>query len=542
MSDQQREGMSERFPDSAPAPADTAAPGIGLQRYLATLKAEWRLVALVVIIAITCGVVVAKLSGKQYEATAQVLVDQQGPVSAYLRTETASSDPERDLNTNVELIRVQPVAAAVRRRLGVTTSPADLLASVAVAPDSNSKIVSITARSSNPAMAALIANAFADEYQAFRARTARASVTAALASAHQQLDDLGPGGDGTTLGVRLARQINDLQTVGAFQTGGVQVIRHAGVPGAPAGHGAAFSGVLGAVLGLLLAATGVAVLARVDRRVREPTDVERVLGVPVLARAGRRHRSAGSHSRSPAAAEPYSGLAARLAFSPLRRRSDVLLVTATDPEAPTPEVALGLALALRRLGRDVILIEADLRAPRLAGAGDDESPGLTDILTGAAVRDSQLATLPRAPGDDAGEGEVRVLPAGRYPTSPEALLASDDMASLVRAARARWAVVLLVAAPLTRPGAVLPLARLARGALLVVSRERTTEQALSEALDDLDGTLIGAVLADPPARADRVGGSMRRSSRARSRAASREDAKHVAGSAAPYPTSEVTQP
>ena len=86
--------------------------------YLATLRRQWLLAALVVLTATVVGFVVASAKTPSYEATAQILLDRQDPVDALLGTSAPSPDPERDLNTSVQLVGLQPIASRVGRVSG----------------------------------------------------------------------------------------------------------------------------------------------------------------------------------------------------------------------------------------------------------------------------------------------------------------------------------------------------------------------------------------------------------------------------------------
>jgi uncharacterized protein involved in exopolysaccharide biosynthesis len=94
-------------------------PGEALERYVSTLRRWWPLAAAIVLVAMLTAVVVAMGRPKSYEATAKVLLGQQRQVEMVLGTGDYSPDPERELNTSVQLITLEPIADGVRRALGL---------------------------------------------------------------------------------------------------------------------------------------------------------------------------------------------------------------------------------------------------------------------------------------------------------------------------------------------------------------------------------------------------------------------------------------
>ena len=94
------------------------------------IRARSRLVLAIVLVAMGVAVAISLSSAKQYDATAQLLLRGEEPVNSLLDpagTAARSNDPERELNTQVELIKVGPSAHAVQRALGLSRSTDALL-------------------------------------------------------------------------------------------------------------------------------------------------------------------------------------------------------------------------------------------------------------------------------------------------------------------------------------------------------------------------------------------------------------------------------
>jgi capsular polysaccharide biosynthesis protein len=432
---------------SMPEPAPSNTPGQSLEPYVATLRRWWPLAAAIVLVATFAALVVSMARPKSYEATAKVLLGQQRQVDMVLGTGDYASDPERDLNTSVQLITLEPIADGVRRALDLNESASALVGRVTTAVDRNSNIVAISVRDAEAERAAVIANAFAAGYRDYRANAAQAAVQDAVASAQARLAQLESGPESDAL----RRELTRLEVAQAFQTGGVQIVHQATAASATSQPRPLTRGLVGALLGLVVAALTIVVLARTDRRAGGDDDLEEVTGVPVVGRI--------PHSGA-AAADAMVTLALTLARGRAGRApGGVLLLTSAGPDEGTPEVAFDLARALGAVGLKPIAIEADLRSPRFSEIlGLEDTGGLAAVLDGTGDVDSELVVV---------GAEAAVLPAGAATELPQTLLAGERMAAIVEEARERSDVVLIAGSPVGTFGDVLALAGLVHEVLLV---------------------------------------------------------------------------
>jgi polysaccharide biosynthesis transport protein len=468
-----------RTPEQAPS----KTPGEALERYASTLRRRWPLATAIVVVAMLAALVVAMARPKSYEATAKVLLGQQRQVEMVLGTGDYSSDPERELNTSVQLIRLEPIAEGVRRALGLRESPAALGARVTTAVDHNSNIVAITVSDGDAKRAAAIANAFAAGYREYRARSARAAVEDAIASAQARLAGLESEPERRALGAELTR----LEVAQALQTGGVQVVHEATAGSATSHPRPLRAALLGGLVGLMAAALAIVVLARTDRRAGGDDDLEEVTGRRVVAHIPR--------SRS-AAADAMMTLALSIARGGVGQSpAGVLLLTSAGPDEGAPEVAVGLARAFGAVGLKTVAIEADFRRPSFSKTlGLTEAGGLAAVLAGRRELETELVAI---------GPEAAVLPAGGTATLPQALLAGERMAATVEEACGRSDVVLLLAAPVGMFGDAVALAGVVHEALLVARVDVTRPDELGRAVAALTEAGIppaGIVSTERPAR------------------------------------------
>lgn len=458
--------------------------------YLRAIRRRWRLVFLLVLITTGVAVGLSVTADEQYEASAELLLRDQEPINSLLEpgASFAPADPERALNTQVELIETSGTAHAVRRLLDIDRSTDALLGQLEVETSNTSNIVTLTATDEDPRMSAAIANAFAEAYIAFRLDSARQRFRDAARLAETQLQALSEEDRSSPEGRELQARQRELEIAAALQTGGAELVRRASVPDAPSSPRPVLSGAVGLFLGLLLGAGAAIGRELLDRRLKDEQSIEAFFGLPVIAaipRAARRAGPAGDDGQR----EAYGLLAANLRFSSLSGESSALVVTSPGPEEGKTSVTLGLASALARLGLRVVAIEADLRRPAFARyAPLPPSAGLTGVLAGDAVLSSELirldATSWQPVADDVinGRPTIAVLPAGELPVTPQRMLTGPRMESLLKIARSLADVVLVDTAPVGTVNDAVGLFPMADAVAIVARLGRTNKDAARRAL------------------------------------------------------------
>jgi succinoglycan biosynthesis transport protein ExoP len=172
----------------------------------------------------------------------------------------------------------------------------------------------------------------------------------------------------------------------------------------------------------------------------------------------------------------------------------VILVTSPRPKAGKTTTVANLGISLAEIGRRVLLIDGDLRRPRLGKLfGLQFATGLSDALidggTGAITLDSVIRTSP-VPG-------LSVLPGGSEPANISKLLHSTYLDSLIETARSEYDFVLIDSPPMMGMADARLLSRNADGVILISRAGETSPEQLGEARERLadDGTpVIGTIL------------------------------------------------
>jgi tyrosine-protein kinase len=256
---------------------------------------------------------------------------------------------------------------------------------------------------------------------------------------------------------------------------------------------------LGALLGLLAGIAMAMARHALDRSVKSAGALAQIVNAPVLGTTAYdpavRSRPLIVHDQPRAPlAEAFRQVRTNLQYVDLDHSKKLIVITSPLPEEGKTTTACNLAIVLAKVGRKVLLVEADLRRPR-AGEylGLEDAVGLTNILTGTATLDEVLQ-----PWSD---GLFDFLGAGPLPPNPSELLASKQMKWLLADMHNRYDVVLLDTPPTLPVTDAAVLAAQCHGALLVVRHGRaTTEQAKAsaETLHKVSATLLGAVMTMTP--------------------------------------------
>lgn len=256
---------------------------------------------------------------------------------------------------------------------------------------------------------------------------------------------------------------------------------------------------IGLAVGLLVGAGIALMIEMLDRRVKSKEQVEAIASKPVVGaipfrteedkEKGNEHVVPFREGHSPAA-ESFRRLRTNLQFLNVDSPPRVFVLTSSVAVEGKSETAVNLSLALAEAGNSVVLVEADLRRPRVVNyMAMPDKIGLTNVLSGQA-------TLEDVVQETRYEG-VHLLACGPLPPNPSELLASDTAARLIAELRSKYDYVIIDSPPLlpVTDGALL--ARATDGALLVIRSHRTTTEQVSQSVDNLakaQANLLGLVM------------------------------------------------
>lgn len=288
-------------------------------------------------------------------------------------------------------------------------------------------------------------------------------------------------------------------TVGA-DIGNIQVVDHALLPVKADRPRVALNLLLGAGIGLLLGVAAAFLLEFLDNTVKSVDEIADRFGIAILGVLPEvEERLAGSLDRL-VASDPREGFSeavrtARVSIqlsTAAEGGTRTLLVTSTAEGEGKSTIAVNLALAFAAAGERVLLVDADLRRPRLHKVFDVKPPragGLSELLIGGMGPEGFV----RATGHE----NLFFVPAGPVPPNPAELLASGRMRRTLERWEAGFDRIIIDGPPSVGFADVLLLSSLVSGVILVGTLGRTHRQALRlfrRCLLDIDARLLGVVV------------------------------------------------
>ncbi len=448
---------------------------------------KWIFLACVIILPPVAYLLAAR-SPKQYEASALMQVQPEA-VDTSLFVTFSSFPDEQSVNAAARLVATTAVAREATRHLqDPPPDPRSLLSGLQVTPDAAAGFITITARAPSPQRAADVANAFGTAVVINRTQTARTRLGQAIGQVQSQLSSLAPGDkDGRR---QLSQQLQRFRALRAAQGANATVIEPAVAPSSAVSPRPLRAAAIAVIIAILLGLGLVALAQSLDRRVRDPQEVESLTQRPLLAAIP---RSAFEAPAGHAAVEAFDMLRASLTYFHSGPRISSVLITSPQQGDGKTTVAVNLAMAMARSGEDVILLDSDLRRPRVARALSlSGRTGLTSVLVGTSSLSEALVEVPTASEG----GRLRVLPAGPPPANRSRLVSSSRMHDLLVHLQSEGSIVVIDSGPLLAVSDPIPLLDQVSGVVLVARMDTTTREALRRAtqlFDSTGATVLGGV-------------------------------------------------
>lgn len=252
-----------------------------------------------------------------------------------------------------------------------------------------------------------------------------------------------------------------------------------------------------AFVGGIILACGVAFFFEyLDSRIKSPEEIEAYLGlpaigmIPALGRNWRHGDPLVNNGVPPGFVEAFRTLRTNVLFSAVETGCRVAVVTSTGPGEGKTMVASNLGIGFAHAGQQVLIIDADMRRPRLHEVlSFDQEPGLSNVLVGdaklsAAVRQTSV------PG-------MSVLTAGRLPPNPAELLGARRFNHLLRSVREQFDWIIVDSPPVMAVTDANIVASLADTVVFVIGAEMTSHKIARRAIEQLArgrAVFAGAVL------------------------------------------------
>lgn len=408
---------------------------------------------------------------KSYQASTVLQIQSVGDASDVV-TDSANTG-SGNINAVAKLAETSAVADEAARLLGYPDG--SLRGAITASGDTETGFMTLTAVSDTADGAAKVANAGAKALNSTREKRGVQRANSAIAGVIRDLGKLSRGPSDATERGQLSDKLQRLRTLRAAQGSNAQVIEPALPPSAPVSPNPKRNAILAFVLALLVGVGLVILIDRMDRRIRDADEVEKLVGVPLLAVISSDAFPGGRPSKRSALA--FQTLRDSLTYFNVDEQLTIIAVTSPLKGEGKTTVATNLAVSLARANNTVILVDADLRRPSVAqrmGASDQR--GLSSVLLGANLEDTLQEIAPFG-------SQLRILPAGPKPPNPSELIGSKRMSALLSELTEIADVVVIDTTPLLVVSDAFPLLEQVSGTVGIARLDRTPREALQRMVE-----------------------------------------------------------
>lgn len=425
-----------------------------LKDYLRVIRQRWISIVAAALIGLALAAGYSFLQTPLYQAKSQLFVTVKAGASAADLSQ-GNAFAEKRVTSYVSLATSPRVLQAVSQELNLSGGAQALAHRVVATTPAQTVLIDITATDPDAQQAAKIANS-----------SARQLITA----------------------------VNEVEDVSIVRLSVFEEATPASIPSTPK---APLNLALGLLLGLLVGAAYAFLREVLDTRIRSQADVERIVDAGVL----------GTFAIDPSVenqplvtqgdqfshrAESFRQLRTHLHFTNISGGAQTVVVSSSIPGEGKTSTAVNLAIMLAESGTRVLLVDADLRRPRVATQlGIEGSVGLSGVLSHTVALEDAIQEWGRG-------GALHVLTSGRSAPNPSELLGSPTMEKLIARFETDYEVVVIDAPPLLPVTDPAVLGSMASGVVLVVSADGRTNRAdLAQSVANLEAVsarLLGVVV------------------------------------------------
>lgn len=415
-----------------------------LNDYLRILRKRWLVIVVMTLVGLATAATATLLTTPRYTASTQVFVfvPSSGTVGELAQ---GGNFAQSQVRSYVEAVSTPRVLDDVVRELNLEETATELASSVTAEAPLNTVNISIAVTRDSPVEAAEIANA-------------------TTASFRTVIDDITAG------------QVS------------VSVLREATVPDSPVSPNRSLNLALGLLVGLAVG-VGLAILREVlDTRIHGQRDIEAITSAAVIGGvsfspdAVKRPLIVQDDPRSPRA-EAFRVIRTNLQFLDIEPGARSFVVTSSIPAEGKSTTAANLAITIAESGARVLLVDADLRRPKVAEyLGLEGAVGLSDVLINRVSIHEVIQPW--------GRNRMAVLPAGSIPPNPSELLGSRAMSDLLHTLEREFDVIIIDMPPLLPVTDAALVSKMVRGALVVAAAGRTDRAEFKAAVTSLEN--VGA--------------------------------------------------
>jgi polysaccharide biosynthesis transport protein len=435
-----------------------------LRDYGRILRKRWLLILLCMLLGGGAAVGISQLQTPIYEAQTQLFVSAQSASDTLADAAQGGIFTQQRVKSYAQIVTSPEVLQPVINRLGLSETPDQLADQISASAPLDTVLINVAVDDTSRQRAKDIANAVSQQFT------------------EQVLTLETPVGGGTSP-VK------------------VTVVKQADLPTEPVSPRTKVNLALGLLLGLALGIAVAVFRETLDTTIKRIDDLQRITGAGALGMIAfdsdaSKHPLITAIDPASTRSESFRTLRTNLQFVDIDRPPRTVVITSAVAGEGKSTTACNLAITLAQAGIRVVLVESDLRRPKIAEyLGVEGSVGLTSVLIGRAGLDDALQTWGRC--------GLAVLASGPIPPNPSELLGSGHMVALLRQLQQRFDVVIIDAPPLLPVTDAAVLSRICDGAVLVVRYGKTRREQLertAQALRTVDARILGTVMNMAPTK------------------------------------------
>ncbi|MBX3048649.1 MAG: polysaccharide biosynthesis tyrosine autokinase [Anaerolineales bacterium] len=498
-----------------------ASDEIDLKLYWGVLRKEIRKIIFFSLLFMLSGFLLSNLLPPVYEASSILMVSENSALQTNEYNAVLTS--ERLARTYAEIMTAQPILEAVKTDLGLTEDLDSVKESIEVRLIPNTQLIRVTVQNTDPLLAVQITNTLVeyfinDNISLQQSRFAESKLTLAGQIAEQQgfvdqiqlaLNSLPQGEEGQLERTRLEgllgqyrqtytqllQSYEQLRLAEAQSTSNVLQVEPAILPDESISPKVPLNTLLAGVLGAALATSYVFLRTTLDNSIKNADEIRNNFDLSTLAFVAKAHEEdeiiTASNPRSPIS-ESFRSLRTNIQFASVDDQLKIIVVTSSVQGEGKSTIASNLAFVISQLGTETILIDADLRRPRLHKLFKvSNKKGLSNLFVNKHMDHAFDAQL-----QETKYPHLKIMSSGGIPPNPSELISTIRMNNILEHAKTRAELVIIDAPPVLPVTDAVVLAQKADGVIIVMVPGQTTMPMAKQAVESLrqvDAKILGVV-------------------------------------------------
>lgn len=433
--------------------------------FVRLMRTRWLIIFFATLLAVGAAVALTVLTTPQYQASTRLFVSTTTGASSASDIYQGTLSSQQRVLSYTKLLTGASLAQRTINKLSLPITAAELQAKVRASSPADTVLIDVLVLDPSPEQAQSIANALSDEFVVM---------------------------------------VAELETAefGARPDARVVVEQYASLPTGPVIPKKTRNLAIGFALGLVSGIGLAGLRDALDKTIKDREALTELTGVGLVAnipsdRDRRKDPAINFANNQSAIAEAFREFRTNLQFLEVDDPPRVLVITSPMPNEGKSTTALNIALALAEADHEVVLVDGDLRRPKLADyLGLVGTAGLSTVLAGR-VGLADVLQRTHFPG-------LTLLSSGPLPPNPSELLGSRATLKVLDQLRGGFDYVVVDASPLLPVTDAAVLASSADGAFVVARFGKTKREQLERAVANLkqvEARLLGAVFTITPNRA-----------------------------------------